>query len=248
MSNPASAQTCNEVIAVAYVGSDQGKLTIRVNEVTLLHERSDNMANFVPANLLLEGENTLTIELTGKDGGAPNAKAEVFKGCRGEMPKDPGENDDVLGIVALDAAGSESATFVIGDLPAYRYLSAEPTDDAGLLEAVADLIQTARNKDLEGYFGYLEPMFHDFALDDPQAPEMLRQMGGFLIGGPVEVVDPGELTVTPVLGGRAYEVRDAKGNPPLQFTMPGEMEESPDELSQAGVWMKTAEGWKVLRH
>lgn len=55
MSDTASAQDCSEIIAVAYVGSDRGKLTIRVNEVTLLHERSDNMANFVPPNLLLEG-------------------------------------------------------------------------------------------------------------------------------------------------------------------------------------------------
>ncbi len=246
MTAPASAQSCKEIIAVAYRGSDQGKLTIRVNEVTLLRENSSNMANFVPPNLLLEGENTLTIELAAKDGGAPTAKAEVFKGCWGEMPKDPGENDNVLGTVALDAPGSDSTTFAMSGLPAYSYLAVEPSDDAGLLEAVAALVATARNKDKEGYLAYLQPMFHDFTLDDPQAPEMLSQMTDYLFGAPSEIVDPGALTVSPVLGGRAFQVQDAEGNAPLQFAM--SVDNGTETLWQAGIWVKTAEGWKVLRH
>lgn len=248
MPTPASAQSCKEIIAVAYEGSDQGNLTISVNDVTLLHDYSGNTANFVPPHLLLEGENTLTIELTARDGGAPTARAEAFRGCVGEMPKDPGQNDDVLATLTLDAPGSDSTTFTVGGLPAYSYLTARQTDDAGLLEAVADLIETIRKKDMEGYFAYLQPMFHDLALDDPQAPEMLRQMGAYLVGGPVELVEPGELTVTPVLGGRAYQVQDADGKAPVQFLMPGEDSDTPDELSQAGIWIKTADGWQVLRH
>lgn len=69
-----------------------------------------------------------------------------------------------------------------------------------------------------------------------------------MIGGPFGVVDPGALTVTPVLGGRAYQVTDSAGKPPLQFTTPGDSGGSNDALNQAGIWMKTAEGWKVLRH
>lgn len=248
MATAAAAQKCDQVLAVAYVGSDQGALTIRVNDVTLLRARSSEQPNFVPADLLLEGENTLTIELTGKDGGTPTAQAEVFEGCKGEMAQAPGENDNVLASVALDGGGSDSATFPIGDLPAYSYLSAGPTEPAGLLEAVDGLIQTVQAKNLEGYLDYMSPMLHDFALEHPQAEAMLRQMGGFLISGPVEVVEPGDLSVRPVLGGRAYEVHDAVGKPPLQFTMPGEMADTPDELSQAGIWIKTDDGWKVLRH
>ncbi|WP_193369848.1 hypothetical protein [Pelagibius marinus] len=246
MAAPASAQACKEIIAVAYKGSDQGRLTLRVNEVTLLRDHSSDMANFVPPNLLLEGENTLTIELAAQDGGTPSAKAEVFKGCWGEMPKDPGQNDNVLGTVVLDAPGSDSVAFTVSGLPAYSYLAAGPSDDAGLREAVADLIETTRNKDMEGYFAYLEPMVRDFTLDDPQAPEMLRQMTDYLFGQPSEVVDPGELTVTPVLGGRAFQVQDAAGNAPLQFAM--SVDNGKETLWQAGIWMKTAGGWKVLRH
>ncbi|MEO3428969.1 hypothetical protein AAFN88_08950 [Pelagibius sp. CAU 1746] len=246
MTVPASAQSCDEIVAVAYKGSDRGSLTIRVNEVTLLRESSSGMANFVPPNLLLEGENTLSIELAARDGGAPTAAAEVFKGCRGEMPKDPGENGNVLGTVALDAPGTDSTTFTVTGLPAYSYLSAMPSDDAGLLEAVAGLVETARNKDVDGYFAHLQPMLHDFALDDPQAPEMLRQMADYLFGQASEIVEPGALTATPVLGGRAYQVQDAEGNAPLQFAL--SVDNGTETLWQAGVWMKTADGWKVLRH
>lgn len=164
------------------------------------------------------------------------------------MPKDPGENDNVLGTVALDGTGSDSTSFTVSGLPAYSYLLAERTDDAGLLEAVADLIAIARNKDVEGYIAYLQPMFHDFALDDPQAPAMLRQMAGYIVSKPSEIVDPGALTMTPVIGGRAYQVQDAEGNAPLQFAAPGGDGAEEDTLWQAGIWMKTAEGWKVLRH
>ena len=242
--SPNPADACAEMTAVAYASGEDGKLTLRVNEVTLLRDHVGGMTGFVPPSLLLEGDNTLTIQLTGEGG----AKAEVFKGCMGEFPKDPGENENVLGSVTLTAAGSKTVTFAQSGLPAYSYLAAAPTDETGLREAIAAFIDTARNRDVEGYLAYLEPMLHDFALDDPQAPEMLREMATYVIGGPFEVVDPGALTVTPVLGGRAYQVTDSAGKPPLQFAMPGDSGESSDELNQAGIWMKTAAGWKVLRH
>ena len=239
--SPNDAAACDEMTAIAYLGDAGGELTLRVNGVTLLRDNAGGSTGFVPPTLLLEGENILTVEMAG----AGSASAEVFTGCKGEFPKDPGQNDKAQVLVQVTAPGSETVTFTQSGLPAYSYLDAEPSDDNGLRDAIAGLIETARSKDVEGYLAYLEPMLHDFALDDPEAPEMLRNMASFVIASPAKVADPGPLTIVPVLGGRAYQVTDSQGDGPLQFIMPGDEAET---LKQAAIWMQTADGWKVLRH
>ena len=157
------ALACEETLVVAYQGSDAGKLTIAVNDVVLLRDNPGSFANFVVPSLLLEGENTLRVRLVADEAaadteGQPSAKAEVFNACQGTFPEAPGQNPDVIGEISLDKAGEMVIPFRVSGLPAYGYLSAEPSDDAGLLEAIARLRKVASDGDIAEYMTYLTPL------------------------------------------------------------------------------------------
>jgi len=241
------AEACQEVLAVAYVGSDAGKLTIRVNDVTLISGLRGALPNFVPPSLLLEGENHLTLELDAEDATA-NVRAEVFKGCRGEFPGAPGENRNVLAQISLEGTGARTVSFPISGLPDYSYLSAAPSDDKGLLDAIEAMRDAARHGDVDGYLAYFQPMLDDFVLDgEASAAQLIRGMVSQLLGDGFTVADSGDLTVRPVLGGRVFQVEDGRGDGPMQFRPSGAGGDTPDKIAQASFWINTGDGWKVLR-
>ncbi|WP_157230901.1 nuclear transport factor 2 family protein [Kiloniella laminariae] len=248
-----SAQACEETLAVAYQGSEAGKLTIEVNDVILLRDHPGSFANFIPPSLLLEGENILRVRLV-KDAAAAGAeavgaKAEVFKACQGTFPEAPGQNENVIGEISLDQPGEATTGFTVKDLPAYGYLSAEPTDDKGLLEAITLLRQAASDGDMDAYMAFLTPLKNDLVTIEGMPANILEGMATDLLGGDYKVSEPGALTVHPVLGGRAYQVATAEGDGPLIFVPKDPSNQDLlDKLAQAGIWIKTDDGWKILRH
>ena len=77
---------------------------------------------------------------------------------------------------------------------------------------------------------------------------MLNHMAMVLLaGGEFDVVEPEEITIKPVLGGRAYQAMDARGQGPLQFIGKDGSQSAGQTLAQARSWIKTAGGWRVLR-
>jgi len=239
-----TAQACKEIIALSYIGSDEGELSIHINDVVFVKGSSRNSFGVALPDLLLEGENSLTVELIASEG-SPAARAEVFQACEGVFPGAPGENPNVLAEISLSAPWSETVHFIVEGLPNYTYLSAEPSDDKGLLEAVGEMQRAAREGNVEGYVAYLQPMLADMSLIGGPPVELVYSMVADLLGGDYEVANPAELAVTPVIGGRAYQVQSASGDGPLVFRATGG--EGINKISQASIWIKTADGWKVLR-
>ncbi|MEH6633028.1 MAG: hypothetical protein V7776_19595 [Halopseudomonas aestusnigri] len=239
-----SAHACNEIITVAIQGSDGAELNVKVNDVTLINHKGAHF-NVIPANLLLEGENDFKIELTAED---PNAagRAEVFVACEGDFPDGPGTNANVLAELKQKGSGEQKTVFQAQDLPKYSYLSASPSSDDGLLEAIAIMRQAAVSGDKEGYINFLEPMIKDMAVMDNGPPvEFVEHMIAELLGGTYEISETEEIEVTKILGGRAYQVVNKKGDGPIRFEQKDETNKT--VLSQAAYWIKTSDGWKVFR-
>ena len=243
-----SAHACEETLSIAYQTGGEGRLHILVNEATVHLDLAAPEGNWVAPDLLLPGENLLEIELTGPEGAA-SARLEVFSGCGGAFPAAPGANANSLLTVELDTPGRVSETFSYDDVPDYIYVNSEPTDNAGLDAAIDHLRELAQAGDVDGFLAYQEPLLHDARLSHPERAGMLNHMAMVLLaGGEFDVVEPEEITIKPVLGGRAYQAMDARGQGPLQFVGRDGSPSAGQTLAQARIWIKTAEGWRVLRH
>ncbi|WP_421708612.1 nuclear transport factor 2 family protein [Algihabitans sp.] len=241
-------KACEEKLGIAYQTGGDGRLHILVNEVTLHPDLASSQGNWIAPDLLLPGENTLEIVLSGPEGVA-NAKTEIFVGCEGVFPDAPGENAESLLLTEIDTPGRVSEAFFYDDVPGYVYLNAEPTDDDGLEAAIEDLRKVARSGDVAGFLTYHDPLLHDARLVHPEREGLLNHMAMlFLTSGDFDVMAPKEITIKPVLGGRAYQAIDPSGQGPLRFVGKDGSESAGQTIAQARIWMKTAEGWRVLRN
>lgn len=241
-----SANACEEMIAIAYQGSDVGAMTISVNDVILLQDHKGSSFNFMPPTLLLNGDNSINVTLKSEDTSA-KVSAEVYVGCEGQMPNAPGENGNVLTRVDVKGSGNQSSTFQSSGLPAYAYLSASPTNDEGLIEAISAMRAAARNNDVDAYVSYFQPMLDDFAIEGEDMSSMVVGMSTHLLSPAFNTTKPGNLIIKPVIDGRAYQVTDDVGQGPLQFKATESSDGMPSAIAQASIWIKTMNGWKVLR-
>ena len=253
-----AAESCVEEPAIAFVASEDGRLTIRLNEASVVLEYNSSLAGHVLEPLLLmEDENTLSATLTAADEAArPSARVELLWLCRGQPPKPPGENDKGLAMIALDAPGRartpisrEAAPFA---LPDYSYTWAPATDSDGLLQAIEAMTAAARAGDLDRYLAFYRLMFDDFELEGELGQARIdetRRRAAELLGERFDVVDSGPFRLRPILGGRAYEVRDARGLAPLQFRPMVAATDRPGAVAQAAFWIKRGgtDQWFVLR-
>ena len=254
-----SAEPCIEVPAIAFLGSEGGRLTVRLNEASVaIDHRGSVTGHVLEPLLLMEDENTISVTLTAVDETArPSARVELLWLCRGHPPKPPGENHKGLAVVALDAPGHARTTVTREvapfELPDYSYTWAPATDSSGLLEAIEAMRAAARTEDLDRYLAFYRLMFDDFELIGDAGLARIdatRRRAAELLGGHFDVVDSGPLTLSPVLGGRAYEVRDEKGLAPLQFKGRKAADGLAEEVAQAAFWIKLSQHdgqWYVLR-
>ncbi|MFD2206527.1 hypothetical protein ACFSKO_12915 [Kiloniella antarctica] len=238
------AHACNEITTVAIQGSDGAELNVKVNDVTLINHKGSHF-NIIPADLLLEGENDFKIELMTDDQNA-TGRAEIFVACAGDFPNEPGENSNVLAELKQKGSGKQETVFQVKDLPKYGYLSASSSSDDGLLEAIDMMRQAAISGDKVGYLDFLEPMMKDMAVmvDAPPA-QFIEGMVTELLSGTYEISETEDIEVTKILGGRAYQVVNQKGDGPIKFEQ--KEDTSHTVLTQAAFWMKTSDGWKVFR-
>ncbi|WP_343563327.1 hypothetical protein [Kiloniella sp. b19] len=240
-----SASACNEMRFIALQGSEDSELAIKLNGALLVRHGGPHV-NAVPADLLLEGENLLEMELTTSRADA-TAKAELFVGCEGAFPEEPGQNPNSLLLLHQDGNGKQSAFFQSGPVPQLSYLKAEPGSDEGLRDAIRKLLTAARKGDVAAYLSLLSPMINDLPLQNGPPPQMIEAMLTDLLSGQFDIIATPDIRIRKILKGRAYQVTTADNRGPITFSPKGSKDGAGFEVTQGAFWIKTSEGWKVFR-
>lgn len=171
---------------------------------------SSGYGSSVFLNWLVTGENIVRIEYDGNAG-----QFGITKGCKGEFP-----DDEPVDQVTFDQPGSKILKFNHDDLVESEYLKAEIAGDAGLIDAIEQLQKAVRARDVDTIFALQAPLFRDairqgYSLDNPQM--ITRKL---LSEGVLNIAE--NLVVTPVMGGRVYQVLDPAFERPVSATIKDE--------------------------
>ncbi|MEO9470586.1 hypothetical protein [Parasphingorhabdus sp.] len=192
--------------------TETGSYRVFVNG-TFFKQQSEPSSGFGSSpflDWLVTGENIVRIEYDGTDG-----QFGITKGCIGEFPE-----DEPVDQVTFDQPGSKILKFDHGGLVESEYLKAEIAGDAGLMDAVRQLQVAVRARDAETIFELQAPLFRDairqgFSLDNPRM--ITRKL---LSEGVLDITEP--LVVTPVMGGRVYQVLSPAFERPVSATIKDE--------------------------
>lgn len=189
--------------------TEAGSYTVFVNGTffTKETEPSSGFGSAVFLDWLVTGENTVRIEYDGSAG-----QFGITKGCKGEFPA-----DEPVDQISFDQPGSKILKFNYDGLVESEYLKAEIAGDAGLMDAVEQLQNAVRARNADTIFALQAPLFRDairqgYSLDSPRM--ITRKL---LSEGTLNITEP--LVVTPVMGGRVYQVLGPAFERPVSATI-----------------------------
>lgn len=209
-----------------------GSAKIFVNDVYFRTEEGPGSGGGTFTDWLVEGENKIRIEYDGDD-----ARFSITQGCRGAIP-----GDDFVDEALFDAPGTKILTFVHDRPVDAEYLSAEIAGDAGLAEAIESFQRAAVARDIDAIFALQAPMFRDaerrgYPVDSAKA--FAREV---LTNGTTEIAKT--YSITPVLGGRVYQVVDADMQSPVRVTY--KAEDGTYGWSSGSYWARFDGKWGVV--
>ncbi|PHR14230.1 MAG: hypothetical protein COA41_17595 [Sphingopyxis sp.] len=209
-----------------------GSARIFVNGVYFRTEEGPGSGGGTFTDWLVEGENEIRIEYDGDD-----ARFSITRGCRGAIP-----GDDFVDEVEFDAPGTKILTFVHDRPVEAEYLNAEIAGNAGLADAIESFQKAAVARDIDTIFALQAPMFRDaerlgYPVDSAKA--FAREV---LTNGTTEIAE--SYSITPVLGGRVYQVLDAKMQSPVRVTY--KAEDGTYSWSSGSYWARFDGKWGVV--
>ena len=209
-----------------------GAARIFVNGVYFRTEQGPGSGGGTFTDWLVEGENEIRIEYDGDD-----AEFSITQGCRGAIP-----GEDFVDAVTFDAPGTKTLRFVHDRPVESEYLNAEIAGDEGLAEAIAAFQQAALARDVDAIFALQAPLFREVERQGypvAAARDFAREV---LTNGSAEIAK--SFTITPVLGGRVYQVVDAEMKSPVRVVY--KAEDGTYGWSSGSYWARFDGEWKVV--
>ena len=156
---------------------------------------------------LLTGENIVRVDYDGAD-----ADFSITKACRGDFP-----DDEPVDQVSFDQPGSKMLKFNHDRPIEAEYLKAESAGDAGLLDAIKNLQEAVRLRDTDAVFLLQAPLFRDAARQGYPIVNAKMITRKLIETGKLNI--PDSLIVTPVMGGRVYQVLGSQYQRPVSATL-----------------------------
>lgn len=181
---------------------------------------------------LVPGKNILKIDY---DGSA--AEFEIFARCKGAY-----DDHDIVDRVRFTSASSGQLSFEHKGPLDYNYLKADIAGDQGLLEAVKKLQDAARTGDVETIVHMHAPLIEEFGRRIGKADRFTTYLRTILSGYPIEITET--LTVTPVMGGRVYQIVGPDGQPPISVS--GKMDGGSFSWPGGAYWARFGKEWAVV--
>ncbi len=209
-----------------------GNAVIFVNGVFFRKEQGPLSGGGTFQDWLIEGENTIRIEYDGDD-----AQFSITQGCRGALP-----DKEFVDRVEFDAPGTKTLSFIHDRPVEAEYLNAEIAGEEGLPQAIAKLQEAAIARDIDTIFALQEPLFREnerrgYPVDIARA--FAREV---ITNGTAEIAE--SFTITPVLGGRVYQVLDPHMQSPIRVVY--EDENDSYSWTSGTYWARFDGKWGVV--
>ena len=193
---------------------------------------SPSSTEYILSEWLVPGKNILKIDY---DGSA--AAFEIFARCKGEY-----DDHDIIDTVRFKSSSSKQLSFEHDGPLDYNYLKADIAGDEGLLDAVKKLQEAARSGDVDTILHMHAPLIEEFGRDMGSADGLITYLRTILSGYPVEITET--LTVTPIMGGRVYQMLGPDGKPPISVS--GKMDGGSFSWPGGAYWARFGDEWAVI--
>ena len=226
------AHACDETILLEYQVND-GRYQVELNDVYLDSGGAQSTSGGIPlTDWLLAGENIVTVSINAAAG-----DFEVYAICDG------GSNRRSFDAASLSGRQRADLSFGVVAPPPRLYLSAQPTDDDGLLEAVAALQSAMKAQDVDAAWS-----LHAAMRAEMEAAGRPMKAEAYQMGKIVENISPvlaPNLVTRPVLGGRVWEVYGDDFAPPVSAVV--SVNGGQVDFRSGSFWMKIDGAWSVYR-
>jgi hypothetical protein len=193
---------------------------------------SQASTEYILSEWLVTGKNILKIDY---DGSA--AEFQIFARCKGEY-----DDHDIVDTANFTSSSSKQLSFEHEGPLDYNYLKADIAGDEGLLDAVKKLQDAARTGDVDTVLHMHAPLIEEFGRQIGSADGFTSYLRTILSGYPVEIAKT--LTVTPIMGGRVYQIVGPDGQPPISVS--GKMDKSSFSWPGGAYWAKFGDEWAVV--
>ncbi len=238
---PGAASAC-ELFHGLRVKMETGSYRATLNDVVLKYsgvQLSSNNGSVSQSSYeygltewLVPGQNIVKIDY---DGSA--AEFTIFARCKGSY-----EDDQIVDTVRFTAPSSQQLSFEhLGPLED-TYLKADIAGDEGLLDAVKRLQDAARAEDVETILRMHDPMIKEFGRRMGGTEGITFYLRSILTSHPAVVEET--LTVTPVMGGRVYQIFGPDGQPPISVS--GKTEDGSFSWPGGVYWARFGDEWAVV--
>jgi len=238
---PGAAAAC-DVFHGLRVKIESGTYHAALNDV-LLDDRGHSVSSvngtakpssyeFGLTDWLVPGENIVTIDFDGTAG-----EFEIFARCKGTYA-----DDHIVDTVTFASPSSQQLRFEHQGPLEYSYLKADIAGDEGLLDAVTELQDAARAGDVDTILRMHRPMIEEFGRRMGSTDGIIFYLRSILSSDPVDIVET--LTVTPVMGGRVYQIRGPDDQPPISVA--GKTDEGSFYWPGGVYWARFGDEWAVV--
>lgn len=181
---------------------------------------------------LVPGKNIVKIDY---DGTA--AEFAIFARCKGSY-----DDDHIVDTATFTSSSSKQLSFEhlrpLDDI----YLKADIAGDEGLLDAVKKLQDAARAGDVETILHIHGPMIEEFGRRMGSTEGITSYLRTILSSYPTEIVET--LTVTPVMGGRVYQIFGPDGQSPISVS--GKTDTGSFSWPGGVYWARFGDEWAVV--
>lgn len=238
---PGAASAC-ELLHGLRVSMETGSYRATLNGVSLKDTGvtlSSNSASVIQSSYeygltewLVHGQNVVKIDY---DGTA--AEFSIFARCKGSY-----EDDHIVDTVTFTSPSSRQLSFEhLGPLEDI-YLKADIAGDEGLLDAVETLQDAARAGDVDTILRMHEPMIQEFGRRMGSTEGIIFYLRSILTSYPAVIEQ--RLTVTPVMGGRVYQIFGPDGQPPISVS--GKIDGGSFSWPGGVYWARFGDEWAVV--
>jgi len=181
---------------------------------------------------LVPGQNIVKINY-----GGSAAEFAISARCKGSY-----DDDHIVDTVSFTSPSSQRLSFEhLGPLEDI-YLKADIAGDEGLLDAVKTLQDAARAGDVDTILRMHEPMIKEFGRRMGSTGGITSYLRSILTSHPAVVEEV--LTVTPVMGGRVYQIFGPDGQPPISVS--GKTDDGSFSWPGGVYWARFGDEWAVV--
>ncbi|MEQ8744363.1 hypothetical protein [Parasphingorhabdus sp.] len=181
---------------------------------------------------LVPGQNIVNIDYDGSAGAFT-----IFARCKGSY-----DDDHIVDTVSFTSPSAGQLHFDHAEPLDDIYLKADIAGDAGLLDAVEKLQDAARAGDVETILRMHAPMIKEFGRRMGSTERITSYLRSILTSHPAVVEKT--LTVTPVMGGRVYQIFGPDGRPPISVS--AKTEDGSFSWPGGVYWARFGDKWAVV--